>query len=214
MLGGGKMKAIYDLRAEGVGIREIARRLDLTRATVRKYLRSGTIPVAKPRPPRVSKLAPWAEYIVRRVRVDGVDNCSVLLEELGDRGYAGGRTVLKDFVQPLRLPKAPIATVRFETQPGEQAQVDFGTFRYRALDGKIQRVYAFVMDVRALPPARVRGVRGRAHAVSVRQHEGGRVGPGRGRAADLERPLPRLRAAGRVHGAAMQAVSGSDEGPG
>lgn len=145
MLGGGKMKAIYDLRAEGVGIREIARRLDLTRVTVRKYLRSETIPVAKPRPLRVSKLAPWAEYIVRRVRVDGVDNCSVLLDELRERGYDGGRTILKEFVQPLRLPKAPIATVRFETQPGEQAQVDFGTFRYRGAEGKIRRVYAFVM---------------------------------------------------------------------
>lgn len=145
MLGGGKVKAIYDLQAKGVGIREIARRLDVTRATVRKYLRSETIPVAKPRPPRVSKLAPWAEYIVRRVRVDGVENCSVLLEELRAQGYAGGRTILKDFVQPLRAQKVPTVTMRFETAPGQQAQSDFGTFGYRTTDGKIQRLYAFVM---------------------------------------------------------------------
>lgn len=139
------MKAIYDLRADGVGIREIARRLELTRVTVRKYLRSETIPTPKPRPARASKLAPWAEYIVWRVRDKHVDNCSVLLEELRARGYQGGRTILKDFVRPLRQPKQPPATVRFETEPGQQAQVDFGTFRYRTAEGKIQRVYAFVM---------------------------------------------------------------------
>lgn len=145
MLGGGKVKAIYDLRAAGHGVREIARRLDLSRVTVRKYLRSESIPVAKERPPRTSKIEPLAEYIVRRVQVDGVDNCTVLLQELRARGYTGGKTILKDLVQPLRQPKQPAASVRFETEPGQQAQVDFGTFRYRTADGKARRLYAFVM---------------------------------------------------------------------
>jgi len=39
------VKAIYDLRAEGAGILAIARRLALSRATVRKYVRRETVPV-------------------------------------------------------------------------------------------------------------------------------------------------------------------------
>lgn len=86
MLEGGSGKAIYDMPAEGMGIREIARRLDVSRATVRKYLRAETIPMAKPRGPQGSKLAPWAAYIVRRVRGQHVENCAVLCDELRQRG--------------------------------------------------------------------------------------------------------------------------------
>ena len=59
----------------------------------------------------------------------------MLLEELRQRGYYGGRTILTEFVQPLRSPRQEPATVRFETEPGVQAQVDFGTFKYPAVDG-------------------------------------------------------------------------------
>lgn len=115
MRGGGGGKAIYDMRAEGVGIREIARRLDVSRATVRKYLRA-TIPMAKPRGPRESKLPTWAAYIVRRVREQHVENCAVLYDELRQRGYDGGRTIRKEFVSPLRSPRQEPVTVRFETE--------------------------------------------------------------------------------------------------
>ena len=58
---------------------------------------------------------------------EGVTNCKVLLRELRARGYTGGYTILKDFVKPLRHQHQPKVTVRFETRPGEQAQVDFGS---------------------------------------------------------------------------------------
>ena len=38
-------------------------------------------------------------------------------------GNEGGYTTLKDYVQPRRRPRAPRATVRFETDPREQAKV-------------------------------------------------------------------------------------------
>jgi len=55
---------------------------------------------------------------------DGVTNSQVLLRELRRMGYTGGRTILKDFMKPLRPPRPTPATMRFETGPGEQAQVD------------------------------------------------------------------------------------------
>lgn len=67
------------------------------------------------------------------------------MRELRQRGYTGGYTILKDFVRPLRCKVAKQETMRFETLPGEQAQVDFGSFAHRAPDGQLRRVWAFVM---------------------------------------------------------------------
>ena len=138
------MKRLYELHGEGESIRGIASRLGISRNTVRKYLRSEVVPRQKGRRPRVSKLEAYRGHVDRRL-AEGVSNCVVLLREIRALGYRGGYTTLKDYVQPHRLEGLPAATVRFETEPGEQAQVDFGTYRYRRPDGSVARVYAFVM---------------------------------------------------------------------
>ncbi|MER8646862.1 IS21 family transposase, partial [Mesorhizobium sp. M1252] len=51
-----------------------------------------------------------------------------LLRELKDRGYAGGYTTVTDFLRDVRPTSEPGFEVRFETAPGEQAQVDFAQF--------------------------------------------------------------------------------------
>lgn len=144
MLGGGKVKAIFDLRSQGQSIRGIAQTLALSRNTVRKYLRSPEIPRSKPRPKRPSKIDTYRDYIQGRL-ADGVDNCVVLLRELKERGYTGGYSILKEYVKPFRKPKQPKATVRFETAPGEQAQVDSGVCKYQTPDGQTRRIWVFVM---------------------------------------------------------------------
>lgn len=144
MLGGGKLKSIYELSGEGQSIRSISRNLSISRNTVRKYLRSPGIPQAKPRPKRPSKLDPYKEHLQQRLS-EGVDNGVVLLDEIREQGYTGGYTILKDYLQPYRRTAPPKATVRFETEPGEQAQVDFGLFKYKTPDGKTKRVWGFSM---------------------------------------------------------------------
>jgi transposase len=138
------VKRLYELRGEGESIRGIAAALGISRNTVRKYVRSEVVPRPKPRPPRVSKLEAYRGHVDRRL-AEGVSNCVVLLREIRALGYRGSYTILKDYVQPQRRAALPAATVRFETEPGEQAQVDFGTYRYRRSDGSVARVYAFVM---------------------------------------------------------------------
>lgn len=125
-------------------MRSIARTLGISRNTVRKYLRSPGLPQASPRPRRASKLDPYEVYLRQRV-ADGVSNCSLLLRELGERGYTGGYSILKEFVKPFRRRQQVKATMRFETEPGEQAQVDWGRFRYLTPDGQSRRAWAFVM---------------------------------------------------------------------
>jgi transposase len=130
MLRGRSVHQIYVLSGQGMPVREIARTLG--------------VPVAKARAPRPSLLDPYKDYV--RVRLaDGLENCEVLLRELRARGYGGGISILKDYVQPFWQRLAVVATERYETEPGEQAQVDFGLFRYARPDGTTQQVYGFVL---------------------------------------------------------------------
>ena len=63
----------------------------------------------------------------------------VLFRELREWGYSGGYTNLKDYVHPRRRRRQPSVTMRFETAPGEQAQVDWGSMSYISEDGRKRR---------------------------------------------------------------------------
>ena len=51
---------------------------------------------------------------------------------LVEQGYTGGITILREYVRKFRPPRvsptAPARTMRFETQLGEQAQMDWVLF--------------------------------------------------------------------------------------
>jgi len=157
LLGGGKVIEIHKMKASCMSIREIARQTGHDRNTIRKYLRTGELPRPKPGPPRGSKLDPFKEHVTARM-AQGLLNANRLLEELRAMGYTGGKTVLKDFMKPLRPPPKPAAVLRFETAPGEQAHVDFGVFRYQ--DGtRTIRVAAFAMVLSEGGPVHLGGRR-------------------------------------------------------
>ena len=109
---------IYELCWASVSILGIAERLGLSRNTVRKYLREPGVPVAKPRPRRPSKLDPYRPFLEERI-AGGVLKTAVLLREMRAWGYAGGVTILKEYVEPFRRARQPAAAARFETAPGE-----------------------------------------------------------------------------------------------
>lgn len=138
------MKQIYDLKGQGLSARAIARQLGIARNTVLRYLRSPEAIRPQPRPLRGSKLDPYTDHIDQRLS-EGLENCRVLLREIRELGYDGGYTTVADYVRPRRQARQPQATVRFETAPGEQGQVDWGSFSYVDGKGRRHRVWAFVM---------------------------------------------------------------------
>lgn len=121
---------IFELAAKGYSIRKIAQLTGLSRSTVKKYLQSEEIPKRKPSPSRPSKLDPFKPLIHYWTVEKGIYNCEVLMRKLREYGYSGRKSILKDYVKTLRLPKEPPAVMRYETPPGEQAQVDFGVCKY------------------------------------------------------------------------------------
>ena len=131
MVGGEAALEIRVLAKHGLGVRQIARQVGVSRNTVRRYLREPEAVYYRERPPRPGKLAAFEEYVVARLASALPERlaASVLLRELRERGYAGGYTILKDFVAARQPPAAADPVVRFETAPGEQMQVDWASLR-------------------------------------------------------------------------------------
>jgi transposase len=131
MVGAEATLEIRVLHRHGKSIRGIARETGVARNTVRRYLRDGEAARYKPRPARSTRLDPVKVYITERLVSAAPEwiPASVLLMELGERGYSGGYTMLKLFVASLRPKQAVEPVIRFETEPGEQMQVVWAAIR-------------------------------------------------------------------------------------
>jgi len=134
------------LQRQGIGISDIARQTGHDRKTVRTTLAAPLVRPSQPGQAVRYQLGPYIEYLVKRID-EGVLNASKLYDEIKRQGYRGSRSQLRAFVQPFRTLRQAQATVRFETEPGEQAQVDWGHFGLINHRGHQRRLYAFVMTL-------------------------------------------------------------------
>lgn len=121
---------IHVLKHQGHSIRAIAKEVGVSRNTVRRYLRDmNAQPIYPQRPPRPTKLAPFESYI--KARIDAAKPywipATVLLAEIADLGYTGAISQLKAYIRPFKASVNHDPIVRFETEPGQQMQVDFTT---------------------------------------------------------------------------------------
>lgn len=145
----GDLIMILDLHRQGLRVAVIARQVGIDRKTVRKYIARGLeVPTYGPRQPRDRLLDPWMDYL--RARLEAYPGLSArrLLREIGERGYAGGYSTVRDTVRALRpAGSGSPFIVRFETPPGQQAQVDFAQFRVRftSAPDSVQIVWLFSM---------------------------------------------------------------------
>jgi transposase len=109
---------------KGLSIREVARRTGHGRNAVRRALRSSEPPRYR-RPPRASKLQPHKEEIHRLLREDPRLPGVRVRELIAEAGYAGGQTILDDYlreVRPLYLPARTFQRTIY--RPGELCQFD------------------------------------------------------------------------------------------
>ena len=113
-------------RERGESTRQIARELAVDRKTVRRWLRiGGWQPRQGGERPRA--IDPYLQFIERRGPEVGW-NGVVLHRELVALGFSGSYQQVQRLLKPRRDRRRwqEAATVRFETEPGEQAQVDYG----------------------------------------------------------------------------------------
>jgi transposase len=108
-----------------LSIKEIVRRSGHSRNTVRRALRSGEPPRYRCAP-RPSKLDAFREEIERLLRSEPRLPGKRVRELLEEQGYAGGKTILDDYlreVRPLFLPR-PRTFQRTSYRPGALCQFD------------------------------------------------------------------------------------------
>ncbi len=131
----GDVVMIMDLHRQGLKVAAIARQLGLDRKTVRKYIARGLEPPAYgPRSPRPKAIDAFVPYLHQRLAAYPALTAVRLWRELRERGFTGGYTAVKRAVRLWRPPALPTFEVRFETPPGEQAQVDLARFEVTFTD--------------------------------------------------------------------------------
>jgi transposase len=152
---------------KGQSNRAVAKALGVDRKTVGRYhqwaaeqeLLQGPLPPLSelhqlvketlntvPPPQNVSSVERYREQ-VEKLRRDGVE-IAAIHERLKERGYTGSYSAVWRFVRQLE-PLEPDVTVRVETRPGEESQVDFG-FAGRMIDpdtDELRKTWAFVMTL-------------------------------------------------------------------
>jgi transposase len=124
-------------------IRSIATQLNLSRYIVTEIIRKQTrqrdveSAIENKTPPsslgsaptlRSSKLDPFADQLEQLLERYPKITAMRAMEELTRSGYEGGYTILRERIKHLRKTPSKPLTVRFETAPGLQAQMDWATY--------------------------------------------------------------------------------------
>src|SRR5258708_16380131 len=142
LIGHGTAAAIREMRLRGKSKKAIARELDLDIKTVRKWSSEEWKP--QRRRAREEELKAYQEVIAKRF-AEGGYNAMVLWREQQEAGYEGSARTVRRYVEGQREAARPeVATVRYETGPGEQAQVDWGMIGVWIGEQRI-KVHLFVM---------------------------------------------------------------------
>jgi transposase len=132
--------------ARGERIKTIARELGVDRKTIKRWRRLGQW---RPRQgcPRPRGLDAYLDRLAQRGPEVGW-NAVVLHRELQGLGFTGGVQQVRRAIRPWRAEaqRNAVATMRYETGPGEQAQVDFGQLRVW-IGEACARVHVFVMTL-------------------------------------------------------------------
>ncbi len=135
---------LRDLYRQGLSISQIARQTGHDRKTVRTHVKFEELPVPKERTKKESKLDPFKDHIVNKLK-EGPFTASRLFKEIQELGFTGKYTIVKDFVREVRPEYGVQAIYRYETKPGVQAQVDWSEFGKVEIDGKTLKLYCFSM---------------------------------------------------------------------
>lgn len=148
------------LHKQGMSSRAIARHPGISRNTVRRHLQAKSEPPGyASRPQRPSVLDAHRDFIRQRILQAQPHRipATVIYREICEGGYQGSISLLRAYIRSLVVPGPAERAIRFETVPGEQMQVDWGTMRsgntplyvFVAVPGYSRMLYAeFTINMR------------------------------------------------------------------
>jgi transposase len=144
MIRSGTINMIREKSREGKSAYAIGKELGVAENTARKYINQPVTEHGLKGRAKGSKLDAFKPQI-NTMLGQGIFNCIVMIEKLGEKGYTGGITILKEYVHQYRPAKSTPAVRRYETPPGKQAQMDWGIVHYIDEIGVTHKAPAFVM---------------------------------------------------------------------
>jgi transposase len=133
------------LERKGLSQRQIAKKLGISRNTVKKYMENQGYPEERKTIQRKSLLDPFDGNIAFWMNEDLEYTATWIYDRLSNIGFTGSYEIVKRKVHKIKAEKQRVAYMRFETEPGFQAQVDFGAFQVENADGSIRTLYLFTM---------------------------------------------------------------------
>jgi len=157
---------IYRLK-KGQGPRRIERETDQARNTIRKYRdlardnglldpdvdlpdidTLGRLLEAPGRPSHMTSSVEPHREVVENLLEANVEMTAIWQRLREDHGYRGSYSSVRRFVARIR-PSQPDAVCRIETEPGQEAQVDFGSagLQWDGANGRQRRAWVFVMTL-------------------------------------------------------------------
>ena len=133
---------IKEMRSKGCHIKDIANQLGCCDKTVSRTLNRNGPPPKRKCGIRKGKLDDF-KSIIDGYLAEGLWNAEAIYNLIDKRGYNGGKTLLRSYIQPKRALRESQTTTRFETQPGEQLQHDWGELNL-VIAGESRKVYISV----------------------------------------------------------------------
>ena len=122
----------------------IAKQLGIHHNTVERVLSQANSPFVK-RTDRSSMLDPYMPFVLETLEKYPTLTASRLFEMVKERGYPGGPDHFRSIVARHRPRPSAEAYLRLRTLPGEQAQVDWGSFGSIQFGKASRRLSAFVL---------------------------------------------------------------------
>lgn len=134
-----RWQQVKSMKAKGVSIRKIAKKLKLSKNTVKRYLRSSEPPRFKVRQYK-KKLDQYEDKVKEMLKKGYIG--TRIYSELTTKGYEGSLAMVHRYIREMKRQYeiSKKVTTRVETAPGQQMQYDWTEWDL-SVDGKLLKVY-------------------------------------------------------------------------
>jgi transposase len=132
---------------KGLSFRETGRVCGCDPRTAKKYIEHPELLGKRRQSPSRGSLVDDYQSAIDSYLDDkhGNHRATWIYDQLVKAGFSGGYEIVKRAVREVKERQGRLAYVRFETMPGDQAQVDFGEFQVTLADGTVKKYYLFAM---------------------------------------------------------------------
>lgn len=133
-------------RQKGMSYVELGKKYHMDPRTAKRYAQSPQKPEYTLTQPKPTKLDAYKQQIDQWLE-EAPYSAVRILEKLQGQGFDGKYSIVEGYVRGEKMDLDEKATVRFETMPGKQGQMDWGFFEDHLVyeDGKWKKLYCFLM---------------------------------------------------------------------